>query len=1003
MKWKGLGAGAWGMAACALLLSTVAQAKVDNSQHIDVNSIDCVVTNHNSYAYDLTSGNSGLTWPKGSGKTAVFAAGLWVGGKIQLPSGNKTIVKVGEYSQQWGPGPMENNKGAADRAAYRVYKIQRGDTPTSNPDYANWPKDLGAPTDSLGAPLIIGDEMLWSVFNDRSEKSSTNRAGTPGITDTSSLGIEVQQTTFAFSRSGPLNNVIFLKFRLINKGSNFLKQVYVSTWADPDLGDASDDLVGCDTVLSLGYVYNATNNDGIYGVGPPCVGWDFFQGPRDKATGKRLPMTSFNKYINGTDPQSPIQTYNYMQGLNPDGSDVVDPDGVTTKFIHAGDPVKGTGWVDEDPADRRLMLSSGPFDMDPGDEQNVVVGLIVGRGGSNKSSITVTKLLDQSAQFAFNANFNLGNPPPAPKITVRAEKNSIDLSWDAEAVGDHQHKVFADTLPNGTPVILEKDYWFQGYNVWQARTPSAQDKQWKKVATLDVSEDADGNADTVLNIYDELVDDVTGATQRIVVQSGTNTGLKFHYHTDTDQINGGRIVNNKPYYFAVTAYNYEANHGVPYIDANTGDTLGLITESLENSPSGQAMTVIPASSTASYDTAAVHVAGSAEITVNVSFFRPDLANDHLYEVSFIDNEDGSALLWRLTDLTTTVIVLDSQADFTGLLHEERKLGNFEVQVNLPYLISSATYSPADNNPFHGESGTVFGGGLDLAQDFFGSALKQPELVPIELRFDPASGQRAYGYLWHGDPTYGFQAFGSVPFKAYDISNPASPRQINVAFVQNAEDTTNNDPPRWLPSTTGENYGGREYLFILKSSYSETELPAYTSKNIKNDAGELDVMYGFWLSRNVGADKRPLNPQKDDVIQVLLHKALTKSDRFQFHYLKPGSGQGTSVDNDLKRIRVVPNPYFVHSTYEVSQFSRLVKFTHLPNVKVTIRIFNLAGDLIRTLERSDVSAAELTWDLLNETRLPVASGVYIYHVDAGTAGTTIGRMAVFLEREKIIYF
>ena len=62
--------------------------------------------------------------------------------------------------------------------------------------------------------------LVWSVYNDRSPKASTNRAGTPGTSDSTSLGIEIQQTTFCFSRSGPLNNVIFLKWKLINKGGN---------------------------------------------------------------------------------------------------------------------------------------------------------------------------------------------------------------------------------------------------------------------------------------------------------------------------------------------------------------------------------------------------------------------------------------------------------------------------------------------------------------------------------------------------------------------------------------------------------------------------------------------------------------------------------------------------------------------------------------------------------------------------------------------------------------
>ena len=54
-------------------------------------------------------------------------------------------------------------------------------------------------------------------------------------------------------------------------------------------------------------------------------------------------------------------------------------------------------------------------------------------------------------------------------------------------------------------------------------------------------------------------------------------------------------------------------------------------------------------------------------------------------------------------------------------------------------------------------------------------------------------------------------------------------------------------------------------------------------------------------------------------------------------------------------------------------------------------------------RDDVSTSEFTWNLLNEQKLPVASGVYVYHIDAGSVGTTVGKMAIFLEREKINFF
>src|SRR5262249_6076894 len=151
----------------------------------------------------------------------------------------------------------------------------------------------------------------------------------------------------------------------INAGANTLNNMFVSLWADPDLGGFTDDLVGCDTTLSLGYCYNATNNDQLYGATPPAVGYDFFLGPIDKTTGEALGMTSFNKYISGADPGASDEPYNYMRGGRPGGTPLTDPNGVGRTFFRAGDPVTGVGWLDSNPADRRMLLNSGPFTMAP--------------------------------------------------------------------------------------------------------------------------------------------------------------------------------------------------------------------------------------------------------------------------------------------------------------------------------------------------------------------------------------------------------------------------------------------------------------------------------------------------------------------------------------------------------------------------------------------------------------------------------------------------------------
>ncbi|HVP39557.1 MAG TPA: hypothetical protein VMS93_10275, partial [Candidatus Saccharimonadales bacterium] len=207
-------------------------AAADDTTHINVNNISCVVSNLGSYGYDRSSQQVGLEWPRGSGHSLLFAAGLWVGARIN--SQTQPTVKAAEYARQWGPGPIIGDTSAADGPTFRVYKIRRGDTPQSNLDYANWPAALGAPVDESGNPRLLGDQTLWCLFNDRSRLAQRSQVGTHGIVPDSSLGLEVQQTVYGFSATGSLNNVVYLKWRLINKGHNQLHDAYVSCWADPD-------------------------------------------------------------------------------------------------------------------------------------------------------------------------------------------------------------------------------------------------------------------------------------------------------------------------------------------------------------------------------------------------------------------------------------------------------------------------------------------------------------------------------------------------------------------------------------------------------------------------------------------------------------------------------------------------------------------------------------------------------------------------------------------------
>ena len=312
----------------------------DTATYLDANNLLCFIYNDGNFAYDHTGylGRvNGLYFPRGTDKTVLYAAGIWMGTKVE----GELRTVVAEYGSEYTYGPMEGGTYLPDSPDFKVYKINRGDTPASNPDYANWPVGQGAPLDDYGNPLLLGDQMCWAVYNDADSSKHEIDAG-----QCDPLGLEIQQTSFVYNRSGAFDNTVFLKFLIINKGGNTLEDTYVSLWADPDVGGSSDDLVGCDTILSMGYAYNDASFDNVYGAAVPAVGFDFFQGPIVPADPgdsafyqgewiygmRNLPMTSFNKYTNGTDPHSRTETFNYMQGLTLDGDPLVDPNGDTTNI-----------------------------------------------------------------------------------------------------------------------------------------------------------------------------------------------------------------------------------------------------------------------------------------------------------------------------------------------------------------------------------------------------------------------------------------------------------------------------------------------------------------------------------------------------------------------------------------------------------------------------------------------------------------------------------------------
>lgn len=95
------------------------------------------------------------------------------------------------------------------------------------------------------------------------------------------------------------------------------------------------------------------------------------------------------------------------------------------------------------------------------------------------------------------------------------------------------------------------------------------------------------------------------------------------------------------------------------------------------------------------------------------------------------------------------------------------------------------------------------------------------------------------------------------------------------------------------------------------------------------------------------------------------------------------GPGSSPIGEGPDVGVFPNPYRAGSYFDDPfgdvELGRQIWFTNLP-ARCTIKIFNLAGDLVRTLEHDDPNHGMETWDILSESPRAIASGLYVFVVE-----------------------
>ena len=456
-----------------ILITTFTYPQTQYRFHI--NNINMPIDNRGTLAdvYQIPGGSLG----KYNDIPFLFSGGFWLSGYNEdtlWASAQASASLIENYI----PGNVGSNQ---YDPRYKIYVINRGDLPFST-SWQEWrfAVELGArfydgdgdsiynPVDLNGnniwdpnedKPDIIGDVTTWCVFND-GQLTRTRFANVPP------MGIEIRQSLFGYYSfsSTQLRDVIFIRYEIVNTGlkNSILDSVYFTAWADPDLGEYQNDLVGSDTLSNSGYLYN-DGEDEEFGANPPAFFINILQGPKVYIPGetfidnngneiyddgidipldtaynkmgslkgieifpgaKNQNLSSFTRYISSDpqagDPNDEFEARNYMLGMKMLGGifDPCDPGAwggvfggidcstINPLYWYSGDPETNIGWLSTVGSDYRIVVNTGPFNLTQNEPVTIIVGYTIGQGSSATNSVTVTKIQSQFVQQFYQSNFN---------------------------------------------------------------------------------------------------------------------------------------------------------------------------------------------------------------------------------------------------------------------------------------------------------------------------------------------------------------------------------------------------------------------------------------------------------------------------------------------------------------------------------------------------------------------------------------------------------------------
>lgn len=247
-----------------------------------------------------------------------------------------------------------------------------------------------------------------------------------------------------------------------------------------------------------------------------------------------------------------------------------------------------------------------------------------------------------------------------------------------------------------------------------------------------------------------------------------------------------------------------------------------------------------------------------------------------------------------------------------------------------------------------------------------------------------------------------QGLGLFPGYAIDV---LTGERLNIGFGEysffageNGNDMTWNPTANKLDNQSKPLFGGVHSIFIFSSQGALGKYDEGRSiLNIYNDGivakqervfNNCTWVFGYPMRSNAYdllATDLTIKLRVAEPYKIVDGKLPVYS--FNTNDIYASENEKSVAKDNLGKVNVVPNPYYGFSEYEQGKLDNVVKITNLPKT-CTVKIFTLDGSLVRTLRKDNDDVTSVNWDLKNEQGIAVASGFYIFHIDAPGVGEKI---------------